>query len=254
MKGSFILYHNYARYFKKLNFEQCGRLIMAIFAHECGGEAPELDMVTDLLYTVISDQLERDGKTYEEICMKRAEAGKKGGIASGKARSVKSEANEANVGDNVNENENVNENGNENENENENEGRSAGSRGGYSDWVKKQNARVARERFYAIRRQRAERAVEKVLERAREDEQFAEAEREIRERELAHVKAEIAGKDIVETGCALEESRRKRAEAMVRLKITEQDFQPKFSCPKCSDTGFLPDGHICDCYFVACKT
>ena len=29
---------------------------------------------------------------------------------------------------------------------------------------------------------------------------------------------------------------------------TEEDLKPKYSCNKCNDTGYLPNGKMCDCY------
>ena len=33
-----------------------------------------------------------------------------------------------------------------------------------------------------------------------------------------------------------------------KIGLTEADLTPKFSCEKCSDTGFLLSGKACDCY------
>ena len=33
-----------------------------------------------------------------------------------------------------------------------------------------------------------------------------------------------------------------------KIGLTEADLAPKFSCEKCSDTGFLSNGKACDCY------
>ncbi len=119
MKKSFILYENYWRQLQLLDFEQCGRLLKAIFAHECGKKLPELDAMTQMLYSVIADQLDRDRAKYEEVSVKRAEAGRKGAAVTNSAYAKKA----AIADDNENENEKktVNENEKENENENENE-------------------------------------------------------------------------------------------------------------------------------------
>lgn len=39
-----------------------------------------------------------------------------------------------------------------------------------------------------------------------------------------------------------------RRALLVKIGLTEKDLAPKFSCEKCSDTGFLPGGKACDCY------
>ncbi len=122
MKKSFILYENYWKQIQLLDFEQCGRLFKAIFAHECGKELPELDAITQMLYSVIADQLDREREKYEDVSKKRAEAGRKGGIESGRVRALTScKANEASSSDNENGNANETVNANENETGNEKE-------------------------------------------------------------------------------------------------------------------------------------
>lgn len=39
-----------------------------------------------------------------------------------------------------------------------------------------------------------------------------------------------------------------RRALLVKIGLTEKDLVPKYSCEKCSDTGFLPGGKACDCY------
>lgn len=123
MKKSFILYENYWNQIRLLDFEQCGRLLKAIFSYTRGKELPELDPMTHILFSVIADQLDRDREKYEDVSKKRAEAGKKGAAVTNAAREKKS----AIADDNENEkekekeNETVNENKNEKENETENE-------------------------------------------------------------------------------------------------------------------------------------
>ena len=115
MKKSFILYENYWKQIQLLDFEQCGRLFKAIFAHECGKELPKLDAITQMLYSVISDQLDREREKYEAVSKKRAEAGRKGAAVTNSAYQKK-----AAIADDK-ENEYGNANGNDNANEKENE-------------------------------------------------------------------------------------------------------------------------------------
>ena len=75
--------------------EQRGALLTAILEHSRGMDQTELDPITKLAYRVITSQLDRDRKKWERTCKKRAEAGRKGGIASGQARS-KTKQNQAN--------------------------------------------------------------------------------------------------------------------------------------------------------------
>lgn len=96
-KDSFVLYNSYYDLIEDLDMEQRGTLLTAILEHSLGIEQTDLDPITKLAYRVIASQLDRDRKKWERTCKKRAEAGRKGGIASGQARSKtkQKEANEA---------------------------------------------------------------------------------------------------------------------------------------------------------------
>lgn len=109
--------------------------------------------------------------------------------------------------------------------------------------------RSERETYYARLRRKATAQAEKfraVLER---DEDYANAESAIRKGEFALAKAEIYEPEKVPAlRAALDAARKQRSEAMARLNVSQADLTPKYSCAKCSDTGFLPDGKLCDCY------
>lgn len=94
-KDSFVLYNSYYDLLEDLDMEQRGTLLTAILEHSRGMDQTELDPITKLAYRVIASQLDRDRKKWERTCKKRAEAGRKGGIASGQARS-KTKQNQAN--------------------------------------------------------------------------------------------------------------------------------------------------------------
>ena len=96
-KDSFVLYNSYYDLLEDLDMEQRGTLLTAILEHSRGMDQTELDPITKLAYRVIASQLDRDRKKWERTCKKRAEAGRKGGIASGQARSKtkQSQTNEA---------------------------------------------------------------------------------------------------------------------------------------------------------------
>lgn len=96
-KDSFVLYNSYYDLLEDLDMEQRGALLTAILEHSLGIEQTDLDPITKLAYRVIASQLDRDRKKWEQTCKKRAEAGRKGGIASGQARSKtkQKQANEA---------------------------------------------------------------------------------------------------------------------------------------------------------------
>ena len=122
MKNSFILYTEIWPAIQKLDMEQRGKLFTAIMKHALGEKPEKLDILTDVIFTFIKSQLDRDEQKYQEVCKRRAEYGRRGGLATAKqkqAKATKSKQNQANQADNDNENDNENDNDNENENDNE---------------------------------------------------------------------------------------------------------------------------------------
>ena len=80
-KDSFVLYNSYYDLIEDLDMEQRGALLTAILEHSLGIEQTDLDPITKLAYRVIASQLARDRKKWERTCKKRAEAGRRGGLA-----------------------------------------------------------------------------------------------------------------------------------------------------------------------------
>lgn len=80
-KDSFVLYNSYYGLIEDLDMEQRGALLTAILEHSLGIEQTDLDPITKLAYRVIASQLDRDRKKWERTCKKRAEAGRRGGLA-----------------------------------------------------------------------------------------------------------------------------------------------------------------------------
>lgn len=91
-KISFVLYTRYEEQINMLNDEQAGQLMKAIFAYQKTGEVKISDPVVGMLWSVIKQQLDIDNQKYQETCVKRKEAGSKGG----KSKNSKSEVKEAN--------------------------------------------------------------------------------------------------------------------------------------------------------------
>ena len=89
VRDSFILYTKYGRQLEKLSLEQRGILITAIMRHQRGEELPEMDLVTDILYSMIEEQLDADAAKYEETCQRRSESGRKGAETTNRQRSAK---------------------------------------------------------------------------------------------------------------------------------------------------------------------
>lgn len=78
-KSSFVMYTKYLRNIKKLTMEQRGLLFTAILSYASDQEIPELDAATDMAFSFIQEQMDRDHEVYLEKCRKRSEAGKLGG-------------------------------------------------------------------------------------------------------------------------------------------------------------------------------
>lgn len=117
-KASFILYSDWIAIIEKLPDEKAGQLIKIIFQYVNDKNPIVDDLLLQVAFEPMKLALKRDLKKYEAERSKRSEAGKKGGINSGKSRkkeakrssASKNEANEAdNVNVNVNDSVNVSE-------------------------------------------------------------------------------------------------------------------------------------------------
>ncbi|MBQ8585617.1 MAG: hypothetical protein IJ452_04955, partial [Butyricicoccus sp.] len=80
-KKSFILYADDHRFIARLSDSQKAALLAAIFCHAQEVPLPDLDPTTEMAFSFISAQIDRDAEKWEETCRKRAEAGRKGGLA-----------------------------------------------------------------------------------------------------------------------------------------------------------------------------
>lgn len=85
-KSSFVLYDDWAVQLNKLTMEQRGVLITNVFSYKLGESMLPMDAVTDMLFSMIRAQLDRDAKRWEEKKERRKAAGSAGGRASGAAR------------------------------------------------------------------------------------------------------------------------------------------------------------------------
>lgn len=142
--SSFVLYKEYREYIDMLSDQETGRLFKALFSVLSGGEEPELEGSTKIVFKVIYGQIMRDLEKWEETCRKRSEAGKKGGRPAKteavpekqtKANESKIKQTKAKKAENENETETENEYETETENEyeyenvNENENENVSGRG-----------------------------------------------------------------------------------------------------------------------------
>lgn len=111
------------------------------------------------------------------------------------------------------------------------------------------NAKSDRERHYALLREKAQSRAEKFLAKANANTRFKEITTELSKMEIALAKAEVFEPQNLP---ALQDRKtallQERKNILLDLKINERDLLPQFSCKRCSDTGFLPDGAACNCY------
>lgn len=112
------------------------------------------------------------------------------------------------------------------------------------------DVRADRERFYAANRARAMQRVEFFEKKLLQDPTYAELSRKSRALAPQIARAEI--RLDADTVAALKKEagtlERKITLRMNALGVSKSDLTPVFTCPKCSDTGFLPNGYACDCY------
>ena len=92
-KSSFVLYNDWAEQLNKLTLDQRGVLITNVFAYNQGAELMEMDAVTDMLFSMICAQIDRDTKSWEQKKERRKAAGAAGGRASGAVRKTSPEEN-----------------------------------------------------------------------------------------------------------------------------------------------------------------
>lgn len=118
-KNSFIIYTDWKQDFEFLTDEEAGKLIKHLlrFASDENPTMENEDRLLQFAAQKMKAVMKKDLKKYEAVIQKRSEAGKKGGVNSGKSRTSKQEeANEANASiSKQNERVNVNGNGNGND-------------------------------------------------------------------------------------------------------------------------------------------
>ena len=115
--------------------------------------------------------------------------------------------------------------------------------------VEAANARSERERWYSARHNAAEAKAEKAKEKARSFPAYLEAEKALKRLEIEHAKAELYEPEKVKDIELEQEAREfERAQALLLAGLTEAELLPVWHCARCSDTGFLLSGAVCDCY------
>jgi hypothetical protein len=111
------------------------------------------------------------------------------------------------------------------------------------------NAKSDRERYYALLREKAQIRADKFVAKANENTRFKEVSSALSKMEFTLAKAEVFTPEQLPKLQA--EKQRLLAEhkaILLDLGIDESDLTPKYTCKKCSDTGYLPSGAACACY------
>lgn len=128
VKNSFVMYTDYAEQIELLTLEQRGVLLTAVMHYATGNTLPDMDSATQIAFSFIRAQIDRDNKKYQEKIEKRKEAGKQGGRPKAndssenqmKAKKANGFSEKQNNPDNVNVDDNENDNVNEKEKEDAN--------------------------------------------------------------------------------------------------------------------------------------
>ena len=91
MRDSFVMYTANIDQISLLNMEQRGNLFTAIMLYAADKELPQMDGMTQMAFSFIKAQLDRDNQKYQKMVESRREAGKLGGRPKGCASSDKQE-------------------------------------------------------------------------------------------------------------------------------------------------------------------
>ena len=112
--------------------------------------------------------------------------------------------------------------------------------------AERRSERAAYDGFTAARRQRAEALADVNKAKAAADEAFKSADRALSGLAINIAFAEVRGQaNLPELIAKQRDFEAQRREALKRLKLTEADLLPAYSCPKCCDTGYMDSGGIC---------
>lgn len=76
-RKSFIVYSEWIYNLALLTDEQSGVLFRALLAYSNEMPLPEMDPATNMCFSFMRAQIDRDNEKYEQVCAKRSEAGKK---------------------------------------------------------------------------------------------------------------------------------------------------------------------------------
>ena len=106
-----------------------------------------------------------------------------------------------------------------------------------------------RDDWYAQRRQSAEERADKMQKRAMKDVEYSKIYKEKTALTIRRAWAELQeSPDLPAMDARIKALTRQEDDALKRLKISREDFEPKYHCLECEDTGCRQDGTRCDCF------
>jgi len=115
--------------------------------------------------------------------------------------------------------------------------------------VEAANAKSAREKYYADKREKAQSVADRYAMKAKSNPRFGAIEKALSKMNMELAKAELFSP---ETLPSLQEKQKElqteRKDILKALGIEEWQLLPQYECKKCSDSGFLASGASCDCY------
>lgn len=116
--------------------------------------------------------------------------------------------------------------------------------------IKTIDERGSMESFFARRRQKAYDAVRDYKSIAESDSEYVDVQKELSLFSKHLAEAELKGDSarFERLKCEQKVLLAKRARVLARLNLTDAMLELQWECKKCSDTGYLPDGRLCDCY------
>lgn len=96
-KNSFVVYTDIKETLEELDDKQVAALFRGMVDYQETGKEPNFKGSLKYIFIPIRQQMDRNNEKWEQTRQRRAESGRKGGIASGESRKKSIEANEANA-------------------------------------------------------------------------------------------------------------------------------------------------------------
>ncbi len=115
--------------------------------------------------------------------------------------------------------------------------------------VEAANAKSEREKYYAEKREKAQKVADRYALKANSNPRFGAVEKELSKLNMELAKAEIFAPQTLpalqqrQTELAVE-----KLQILAALEIQEWQLLPQYECKKCADSGFTQSGKACDCY------